>query len=355
MAMSLCTYCNSYSSKIPIVFVLGFYVSIVAARWWDQFLALPWPDQVSLYLLAHLPGPTTQEILYRRNIVRYINASYCLALRSVSSRARLRFPTEEHLVTAGILTSDELELLRNSGPVDIRGEYYIPINWAHDLVQKARKDMLIKSEYAADAIIQAINDFRGCLGSIFVYDWINPPLVYTQTATICVYSYFLFNIFAWQFIDQPQDSVAQNIDIYVAESLINPFGEDDDDFEIEYMIERNLEMSFAIVHGIMQDQPQALKGNLNHKSVLQLPNWGKMNQSQVQITVDACDEEEQGDRPDLEQQLDPNLDVNNDYLFLGSLANFKVPGYEDITPSGERSSLWNRALKVFQFNRSNSR
>ncbi len=37
-------YCNNYADLIPITFVLGFYVSLVIQRWWEQFMAMPWPD-----------------------------------------------------------------------------------------------------------------------------------------------------------------------------------------------------------------------------------------------------------------------------------------------------------------------
>ena len=38
-------HCNNYTSFIPISFVLGFYVTIVVQRWWQQFRNIPWPDR----------------------------------------------------------------------------------------------------------------------------------------------------------------------------------------------------------------------------------------------------------------------------------------------------------------------
>ena len=38
-------YFDAFLNLIPLSFVLGFYVSYVASRWWQQFLAIPWPDK----------------------------------------------------------------------------------------------------------------------------------------------------------------------------------------------------------------------------------------------------------------------------------------------------------------------
>lgn len=37
-------------------FVLGFYVTLVVKRWWEQYKLLPWPDTLALFLNAGIPG-----------------------------------------------------------------------------------------------------------------------------------------------------------------------------------------------------------------------------------------------------------------------------------------------------------
>ena len=46
----------------------------------------------------------------RRNIVRYVLLSYCMAMRSVSFRVKKRFPDLQHLVDTGLMREDELEV-----------------------------------------------------------------------------------------------------------------------------------------------------------------------------------------------------------------------------------------------------
>lgn len=45
-------------------FVLGFYVSLIVKRWWEQYKLLPWPDTLALFISAALPGNVSDNILF---------------------------------------------------------------------------------------------------------------------------------------------------------------------------------------------------------------------------------------------------------------------------------------------------
>ena len=114
------------------------------------------------------------------------------------------------------------------------------------------------------ALIDRIDQFRGMAGTMINQDWVTIPLVYTQVVTLAVYTYLLSNLMARQFLDPSKNYPNHEIDLIipwftflqfffymgwlkVAEALINPFGEDDDDFECNWIIDRNLQVSYLIV------------------------------------------------------------------------------------------------------------
>lgn len=49
-------YFAKQSDSIPMSFVLGFYVTLVVRRWWEQYRLLPWPDTLALFVSAAIPG-----------------------------------------------------------------------------------------------------------------------------------------------------------------------------------------------------------------------------------------------------------------------------------------------------------
>ena len=162
---------------------------------------------------------------------------------------------------------------------------WVPILWACKLIQRARTEGKITIEPPVYAnLISSLDYIEESNRNVLNYGWINFPLAYTQVASISVFLYFLAALFGRQYL-VPQPShldnttfPASNIstsihsspfkdhtpDFYfpfftiveflcymgwikVAETLLNPFGDDDEDFEINYMIDRNLQTSYLIV------------------------------------------------------------------------------------------------------------
>ncbi|XP_068210208.1 bestrophin-4-like [Palaemon carinicauda] len=269
-------YCNHYSDLIPVSFVLGFYVSIVIQRWWAQYETLPWPDSLSLFISTSIQGQDNRGRLMRRTIVRYVNLAFTITLTMITSRAKKRFPTLDHLVESGLMTSNEKKIFEGMVSKTNHPLHWLPLVWAGSVVARARKENRIKDDFAMKTIIDEINNFRGKCGGLLSYDWISIPLVYTQVVTLAVYSFFFSTIMGRQFLDPAKKFPNHDLDFYVpvftflqfffymgwlkvAESLVNPFGEDDDDFEVNYLIDRNLQISYMIVDEMHEEHPELIQ------------------------------------------------------------------------------------------------
>ncbi|KAM5169890.1 bestrophin-2a [Mantella aurantiaca] len=267
-------YCNNYANLIPVSFVLGFYVTLVVNRWWNQYMCMPMPDRVMCVINATVHGSDEQGRMYRRTLMRYCSLAGLLILRSVSTAAFKRFPTIDHVVEAGFMTRFErkkFENLRSS-----YNKYWVPCVWFCSLAAQARNEGRIRDDHAYKMLIEELNAFRGNCGMLFHYDWISVPLVYTQVVTIAVYSYFLTCLIGRQFLDPAQGYSGHDLDLYVpvftllqfffyagwlkvGEQLINPFGEDDDDFETNFLIDRNFQVSMLAVDEMYDDVPVLVK------------------------------------------------------------------------------------------------
>ena len=49
-------YCDKYTNLVPLSFILGFYVSVVMTRWWNQYCSIPFPDNLAIIVGASVKG-----------------------------------------------------------------------------------------------------------------------------------------------------------------------------------------------------------------------------------------------------------------------------------------------------------
>ncbi|XP_004602862.1 bestrophin-3 [Sorex araneus] len=270
----LSIYCDRYAEQIPVTFVLGFYVTLVVNRWWNQFVNLPWPDRLMFLISSSVHGSDEHGRLLRRTLMRYVNLTSLLIFRSVSTAVYKRFPTIDHVVEAGFMTADERKLFDHLKSPHLK--YWVPFIWFGNLAAKARKEGRIRDSVDLQSLMTEMNRFRSWCSLLFGYDWVGIPLVYTQVVTLAVYTFFVACLIGRQFLDPTKGYAGHDLDLYipvftllqfvfyagwlkVAEQLINPFGEDDDDFETNWCIDRNLQVSLLAVDEMHMSLPKMKK------------------------------------------------------------------------------------------------
>ncbi|CAI2733893.1 unnamed protein product [Schistosoma spindalis] len=248
-----------------------------------------------------------RALIFRRTISRYVNLASALCFCSISIGMKQRFPTLDSLVICGLMTEQELEIY--SSLEESTSNFFVPLVWAISLITKAHEENMIREERHVDALVNQVVEFWEKLYKLCMYDWVNVPLVYNQVVALAVYIYFAVTIFGHQFIDAPLilphmstkvnssnlTSVSNNNDVSsgilnnpandtnitsglsfprvlpnipvftilsfifyngwlkVAESLVSPFGLDDDDFEVVPLLERNLNTSLYFVDTCISD------------------------------------------------------------------------------------------------------
>ena len=195
---------------MPLTFLLGFYVSLVVKRWWEQYVKLPWPDEVATLLKAGITKEKEEEKeedkegenqRIRRTVVRYLMLSYVLCLRRISSRVRREFSSMGSLVASGLLREDEVmfpvydvfqhqthmfqrEKIGEEDDREIgrhgRSNWWMPIRWSVSIVRKAMTEDRMANPPSYANLVKAIAAFRKGLTEVVTYGHVTVPLVYTQ-------------------------------------------------------------------------------------------------------------------------------------------------------------------------------
>uniref|UniRef100_A0A8R1HV47 Bestrophin homolog n=1 Tax=Caenorhabditis japonica TaxID=281687 RepID=A0A8R1HV47_CAEJA len=242
--------------------MLAFFVSIIVERWRTTFSNMGWIENCALTVNAIIISKCEEARLLRRNIIRYLILAQILTFRDISIRVRRRFPNIDSILKAGFLTEEEMDQLEN---VDLAyNKYWVPVNWAIVLANKANANGYVLSAPGMISLIQEIKTFRSGLATLCNYDWVPIPIAYPQVVFFAVRIYFLFCLVTRQYTRVPNKAF-ESVQLFirpfitiieficivgwmkVAEALLNPLGEDDDDFESNFLIDKNIFTGMKIV------------------------------------------------------------------------------------------------------------
>ncbi|TRY74813.1 hypothetical protein TCAL_05669, partial [Tigriopus californicus] len=214
-----------------LTFLLGFYVSLAAKRWWDQYQSLPWPDQLAVVL-------------------------------------------------TGLIKKDEMERIERNGfeKTEYRNPFAsnwcLPLAWATDLIRLARQQNLIHTDRE---ILREVMAFQHGLQQVENFANVSIPIVYEVVVNCAIYLYFILSLVADQIPFTNQDSFDLYVPIFkifklillmgwlkVAQCIEKPFGDDESDIDMFALVQRHIWTTSIILD--QYNKLPALQSNMSSLS-----------------------------------------------------------------------------------------
>ncbi|GCB60880.1 hypothetical protein scyTo_0011210 [Scyliorhinus torazame] len=239
----------SYTLKVADARFAGF--SKLLFRWKGSIYKLLYKEFIVFISLYSILSVTYRYFLSHEQKIIFENvATYCDKQTSLIPMS----------FVLGFMTCDERKKFESL--YSDFNKYWIPCVWFTNLAAQARKEGRIRDDVALRLLMDVV--------------------------TIAVYSFFAFCLIGRQFLEPRAGYEEDNIDFYVpvftllqfffyagwlkvAEQIINPFGEDDDDFETNKLIDRNLQVSFLSVDDMYQNLPPMQKDKYWNETTAQPP------------------------------------------------------------------------------------
>ncbi|EFO99056.1 hypothetical protein CRE_10678 [Caenorhabditis remanei] len=236
---------------IPLTFMLGFLVTIVVDRWRSVFTNIGFiENDQSGYRVSEVE--IWSQLRDRTQpIVMQLEAKN-LSTKLVSSNSNVYI--EVHRVD-----EDQKRMLYRSEVAK-----QTKLTWRPFTVQSDDLYGTDGMENDADSVQSmntALMNIRQSMEMLTKCDWVPIPIAYRQVAFLAVRVYFIICLISRQYLLSAPPTEAQSIVpimtilqfvffvgwMKVAEALLNPLGEDDDDFECNWLIDRNMSTGIEIV------------------------------------------------------------------------------------------------------------
>lgn len=80
----------------------------------------------------------------------------------------------------GLMMESEKEILEMVEAKTAMTNYWIPLTWATNIINRARREHLISNDHMVQTILLEMSDIRYRLGSLIGYDNVNIPILYSQ-------------------------------------------------------------------------------------------------------------------------------------------------------------------------------
>lgn len=134
------------------------------------------------FLCSYLRGDTEELITARRTIARWCNLSSIISWRSFSTRIFKRFPTHQHIVNSGLMTQAELEMFEaTDAPY---GKYWVPINWAGNLLHHLYERGFV-DKWQLKQLIKELQSYKEGFGVLMCFD-VRQHLVHLMTKILTI-------------------------------------------------------------------------------------------------------------------------------------------------------------------------
>uniref|UniRef100_A0A0X3PV28 Bestrophin homolog n=1 Tax=Schistocephalus solidus TaxID=70667 RepID=A0A0X3PV28_SCHSO len=223
-------YVSLNSNYIPLSFILGFFVTLVVKRWRDQFNFLPTPDGVSLLVCSFVQSPKNVQFredqsalndevaTIRQTVTRYINLASVLCFQNIAPNVKEIYQSATSFVSSGFMTERELEFF---GQVVNIGVYaFVIVSLISGQFAKVLPEIPVNLTVNMSAPQLQLNSSEATEPPV--------PILYVPIFSLLQVAVYL----GW---------------LKVAQSLLNPFGDDDEDFDLIPLMDRNLTISLWMV------------------------------------------------------------------------------------------------------------